>query len=211
MRRLSNFPRTPCEALSIIVGALITFAVALPAEAATPGRMMAVCRNHAHDVFKLRLPDIETKYEGRRKNGTHAVNGTAWRDGKTMTFQCSFDKRGRRITRFVVNSDTFDDAKVAGTNFNATGNVPCARARSQPMGTCKFGVERDGEGMGMLTIFWPDGGNRVILFEENRPVRYDQSEADGDARMIVDKDGDLYKISIGTERFEIPEVAIVGD
>ncbi len=73
------------------------------AHARTPERMMQECRNRAHEVLHVRLPDVETKYEGQRTDGTHAVNGTAWLRGRQETFQCSFDRRGREIIQFVVN------------------------------------------------------------------------------------------------------------
>jgi hypothetical protein len=65
--------------------------------------MMQECRIRAGEVLRTRLPNIETKYEGQRTDGTHAVNGTARFDGRTETFQCSFNRRGRRIVNFVVN------------------------------------------------------------------------------------------------------------
>jgi hypothetical protein len=65
--------------------------------------MMQVCRIRAHEVMHVRLPEIETKYEGQRTDGTHALNGTAWMRGRTETFQCSFDRPGRQIVQFVVN------------------------------------------------------------------------------------------------------------
>ena len=58
---------------------------------------------------------------------------------------------------------TSPDAKLAGTDFNATGQIPCARQAGQPMNQCEFGVKREGNGNGMITVFWPDGGNRVIF------------------------------------------------
>lgn len=73
------------------------------AAADAPAIMMAKCRNHAHDEFQLRLPDIETEYEGQRVDGTHAVNGTAYRKKGNTTFQCTFDKSGTDIVKFVVN------------------------------------------------------------------------------------------------------------
>lgn len=102
------------------------------------------------------------------------------------------------------------DARVAGTNFHATGTIPCARATGQPMGTCQFGVTRTGGGAGTMTITWPDGGNRVIFFERGAPVRYDQSQADRGARMTVRKNADLFRVTIGSQRFEIPEAVIAG-
>ena len=103
------------------------------------------------------------------------------------------------------------DALVPGTDFNATGNIPCARYAGQPMGQCAFGVMREGNGNGSITVFWPDGGNRVIFFEMNTPSSYDQSEADGGAKMTVGQNADLYIVSIGDQRFEIPEVVMAGD
>ncbi|MCB1383991.1 MAG: hypothetical protein KDJ73_13915 [Notoacmeibacter sp.] len=102
------------------------------------------------------------------------------------------------------------DAKVAGTDFNATGQIPCAREAGQPMGQCNFGVNREGNGNGMITVFWPDGGSRVIFFEMNTPTSFDQSQADGDAKMTVDQNSDLYIVTIGGQRFEIPEAVMAG-
>lgn len=103
------------------------------------------------------------------------------------------------------------DAKVAGTDFNATGEIGCARGAGQPMGRCNFGVNREGNGNGMITVFWPDGGMRIIYFEMNTPSSFDQSQADGDVRMEVSRDATyLYMVSIGDQRFEIPEAVMAG-
>ena len=103
------------------------------------------------------------------------------------------------------------DATVPGTNFHATGQIPCARHAGQPMAQCRFGVERTrGRGNGQVTVFWPEGGTRVIYFEDLTPVRYDQSQADGDARMTVGQQGDTFHIRIGAQRFEIPSAVITG-
>ena len=105
---------------------------------------------------------------------------------------------------------TSPDAKLAGTDFNATGQIPCARQAGQPMNQCEFGVKREGNGNGMITVFWPDGGNRVIFFEMNTPTSFDQSQADGNAQMVVDQNSDLYIVTIGDQRFEIPEAVMTG-
>ena len=103
------------------------------------------------------------------------------------------------------------DAMVAETEFHATGALSCARDSSQPMTQCEFGVVREGEGSGYLKIFWPDGGNRVVFFEDNTPSSFDKSQADGDAEMTVEKDSDLFKVEIGDQRFEFPDIVILGD
>lgn len=68
-----------------------------------PDTMMATCRDRAAHVFHTRQPNIETKYEGQRTDGSHAVNGTVFLRSVEETFQCSFDADGMRITQFVVN------------------------------------------------------------------------------------------------------------
>lgn len=70
---------------------------------ANPDRMMAICRDRAVHVFHLRAGDVNTKYEGQRTDGSHAVNGTAYLRGAEETFQCSFNSSGTQISRFVVN------------------------------------------------------------------------------------------------------------
>jgi hypothetical protein len=78
------------------------------------------------------------------------------------------------------------------------------------MGSCRFGVVRKGQGNGTLTVFWPDGGNRVIFFERGVPASFDQSQADGNVPIKVDRNADLFIVSIGQQRFEIPEAVITG-
>ena len=90
-------------ALGFTALALVAVQFTAVAEARSPERMKQTCRIRAHEVLHTRLPNIDTKYEGQRTDGTHAVNGTAWIRGRKETFQCSFNKRGRRIIRFIVN------------------------------------------------------------------------------------------------------------
>jgi hypothetical protein len=59
-------------------------------------------------------------------------------------------------------------------------------------------------------VFWPAGGNRVIYYEDQTPVRYDESQADGGAKMTVGLEGDTYIVKIGDQRFEIPMAVISG-
>lgn len=65
------------------------------------------------------------------------------------------------------------------------------------MANCKFGVVRSGNGSAKVTVFWPDGGSRIIYFEKGAPTSFDQSLADGDARMTVNLNADLFMITIG--------------
>lgn len=103
-----------------------------------------------------------------------------------------------------------DDALVPGTAFNATGNIPCTRTAGQPTAQCSFGVVRKGDGSGSITVFWPDGGSRVLFFAEGSPVAFDRSHSDGGAEMMVGKEADLFIVRIGDQRFEIPDAVISG-
>ena len=103
------------------------------------------------------------------------------------------------------------DALVAGTEFNATGEIECTRDRDAATAMCQAGVVREGNGSGWVTVFWPDAGSRVIFFEGNTPVRYDESEADGGAQFSVTQDANgTFTVMVGDARFVIPEALIVG-
>ncbi|GAB4324714.1 MAG: hypothetical protein OHK0047_09250 [Leptolyngbyaceae cyanobacterium] len=102
------------------------------------------------------------------------------------------------------------DATVPGTNYNATGNVPCSMGGGQPTTSCPFGVVREGNGSGSVTITKPDGRKRVIFFKNGKAIRYDQSQADR-GTFSASKQGDLAIIRIGQERYEIPDAVIFGD
>ena len=99
------------------------------------------------------------------------------------------------------------DAIVAGTNFNATGEIPCARHSAQPINPCHFGVIRRGNGTATLTVFWPDGGERYIYFENGKATSSDAVNGS----VTTERQGDLNKLSIGSEeRFEVPDAVIFG-
>ncbi|MBF9030572.1 hypothetical protein HKCCE3408_09205 [Rhodobacterales bacterium HKCCE3408] len=103
-----------------------------------------------------------------------------------------------------------DDALVAGTEFNATGQVSCIRDQDAAEAMCDAGVTRDGDGSGFVTIFWPDGGSRVLFFEDGTPVYYDESEADDGAEMTVTQVSDTFVVFVGAARFVIPEFFLTG-
>lgn len=101
------------------------------------------------------------------------------------------------------------DALVPGTEYHATGNIPCSMAKSQPAGSCPFGVTREGNGGGIVTVTKPDGRTRAIFFENGKAIGADVSEADpGD--FSATQEGDLNVIHIGDERYEIPAAVITG-
>jgi len=103
------------------------------------------------------------------------------------------------------------DATVPGTDFNATAQVACVRDMDAAEAMCDAGVVRNGDGTGFVSVSWPDGGSRVLFFENNTPHHYDESQADGGAQMTVTRDArDDFVVFVGQSRFVIPEAFITG-
>lgn len=90
--------------------------------------------------------------------------------------------------------------------FDATGEIPCARYYGQPMTQCVARVKRVGDGSAMVTVAWPDGGQRVILFIDGRADNSDSPET-----LTYTREADLNMIRVGkAERFEIPDTLPFG-
>lgn len=186
------------------------------AGAANVESMLGVCRARAARSLKVPASAVTVKYEGQRSDKTHAVNGSADVKGQERTFQCSFVPSGAKIARFAVNPAAAPAAAVEPARregerkFNATGNVPCAQYAGQPMAQCKFGVSRAGNGTATVVVTWPDGRTRAIFFKNGKAVSADTSQADGYNVFRATKQADLFLITIGTERYEIPEAVVFG-
>lgn len=139
-----------------------------------------------------------------RNRGCRMAQGERW-----CRVEASHDAQMQGWMRGAVlrESGPPTDAVVPGTVFHATGELPCALAKGQPMTQCRFGVVRQGLGKADVTIFLPGGDTRVIRFENAVPVG---SDAPGTARLSFTKQADLFLISINAARFEIPEAVING-
>ena len=101
------------------------------------------------------------------------------------------------------------DALVAGTDYHAVGEVACRMDASEPAGSCPFGVTREGNGTGTVTVTKPDGRERMIFFERGEAIGYDVSEADP-GEFAAEKQADTSVVRIGRERYEIPDALIFG-
>lgn len=94
--------------------------------------------------------------------------------------------------------------------FDATGNMPCAQHKGQPMGQCSFGVARGSIGSATVSVTLPDGRKRAIFFEKGVAIGADLSQADGSMNFRVKKQADLYIIDAGDEHYEFPEAVVFG-
>lgn len=114
------------------------------------------------------------------------------------------------------DGDGRGDSKVAGTDYNATAQLRCAGYRGMKPTLCDAGVKRNQEG-GQTLVFinWPDGVNsRMLIFDQaGKIVTANTNEADGSSKYQVlgKRDGDTTIVTIGPERYEVPDAFLKGD
>lgn len=98
------------------------------------------------------------------------------------------------------------DAKVAGTEYHATGTVPCSMGAAAPDSQqCEFGVIRGKPGEAEVHVTPPGGFERVLRFAGATV------SADGDAKVKASKRGDMWSVEVNEyEHYQIPEAVISG-
>ena len=114
------------------------------------------------------------------------------------------------------DGDGQGDAKVAGTDYDATAQLRCAGYRGMPATMCDAGVKRStDDGLTLVFIDWPDGVNsRMLIFDKTgKVISANTNEADGSAKFPVvgKRVEDTTIVTIGPERYEVPDVFIKGD
>jgi hypothetical protein len=98
------------------------------------------------------------------------------------------------------------DAKVAGTNYNATADIPCTLATGVPAGRCAAGVTRLGGGEATVEIRLPTGKVRHIYFKDGRAAGHDVYKAGFSVR----REGDMNIVKVGPETYRIADALVVG-
>lgn len=112
------------------------------------------------------------------------------------------------------DGDGQGDAKVAGTNYNATAKIPCSGYKGAAVGMCDAGVVRNTETGTSIDVTLPDGGKRTIFFNKDGGfLSFATAQADGTAGLKISssRKGDTTIATLGTERYEIPDVFVIGD
>ncbi len=143
-----------------------------------------------------------------RESGSNRCVSIKTEDGRyqAIVYATDFDCQNATASETKASS-----AERAGQgDFDATGKIPCAQYKGQPMGQCPYGVARDGGGTATVSVTLPDGRKRAIFFEKGKAVSADLSQADGNMDFSYTKEADLYMIKAGDERYEIPEAVIYG-
>jgi hypothetical protein len=93
---------------------------------------------------------------------------------------------------------------------DATGQIPCAQYEGQPMRQCDFRVTREAGGTATVVVTRPDGVPRALFFENGRFLSADTSQADGYPEYRATRRGDLTMVTVGEERYEVPDAVIFG-
>lgn len=104
------------------------------------------------------------------------------------------------------------DAKVAGTDYNATADIPCTLPASGPS-SCRAGVKR-GPDQIAIEVSLPDGGTRVLLFDgKGRFVTHGSAQSDGSAALAsaASRAEDWTVVTVGPESYRIPDAFVLGD
>lgn len=150
----------------------------------------------------------ENQYEGTlQKSGDYKIRVYMMRSAARRNEVANY--RLEMIVSTPGKTTEGNDVKVPGTNYNATGQIPCSMGGGAPTGSCAFGVTREGNGNGTVTVTKPDGRTRAIFFQNGKASGYDVNQADPGS-FSASKEGDLNVIRIGQERYEIPDAVIFG-
>lgn len=117
-------------------------------------------------------------------------------------------------TKSVADADdaaaTAASTRAGQGDFDATGQVACAENTGQPMGQCAFGVARGGGGTATVVVTRPDGRTRALFFTKGKFTSADTSQADGYPEASATREGDVTRIRVGRERYEVFDAVIFG-
>lgn len=106
------------------------------------------------------------------------------------------------------------DAKVAGTDYNATTEIKCGFKGAAPTQSCPAGVKRNwgDDGTNLVEVTKPDGRKRAIFFTGTRPTGADSAQSDGSAGWDFDytRNGDMVTIKFGPETYVIVDALVEG-
>ncbi|MGH7891070.1 MAG: hypothetical protein ACREN0_02220, partial [Thermodesulfobacteriota bacterium] len=119
-----------------------------------------------------------SSYSYWRESGSNKCVSIRTEDGRyqSIVYAMDFDCQNSSTTK----SDEDSAVRAGQGKFDATGKIPCAQSKGQPMSQCPYGVARDGGGTATVAVTLPDGRKRFIFFEKGKAVSADLSQADGD-------------------------------
>jgi len=131
---------------------------------------------------------------------------SAARRNETANYSLTVGITGSAAASPALGAAPPSDAKVKGTPYHATGQVPCSiGAASQSPMQCDFGVIRGKPGNAEVHVTPPGGLERVLTFMGSKVT-----STDG-AKVKATKKDYTWSIEVNdVERYEIPEAVVSG-
>ncbi len=83
-------------------------------------------------------------------------------------------------------------------------------AAPRPSSCSPSAAARAGGGYATVVVKKPDSRTRAIFFRMGRPIGADVVESEGRLDFRATKQGDLHRIRIGHERYEIADAVVLG-
>jgi hypothetical protein len=113
--------------------------------AQSPEYMTEYCMTAAQGFYQEYEASTDTTYEGQRTDGTHAVNGTIFRENQSSDFQCSFNAAGDTMVDFFTDEQSWPDFANNGESpYNSGGGAGSGASTSSterikfPAGSTSF-------------------------------------------------------------------------
>lgn len=206
-------------------------AIAMTTPVLAEDDIAGACADAAKQYFNNfdAIPDMRA--DEPRVDGSRTAGGTLDLGNYVAEIRCGFPAKELRLTEFFVDGSdalaTLQSGGVAGgaempnyeqpvggvlppgSSFTAGSVITCERPGTG-VAQCDAGVVREGNGNGALFVFWPEGGSRVLYFENGEIIRYDESEADGGAVLTVTRDADVQTVTVGEARFKVFDALLIG-
>jgi hypothetical protein len=145
-----------------------------------------------------------------RNKGCKLVDGQRWcavEDRNDPAVAGWVAGRFLREAGAAAQDNASSDALVPGTNYNATGRIPCTLDGQPDVKDCEFGVTRGAPGVATVFITVPNGFVRVLGFE-NGKVAPQSAVTDFSSRR--DQDNTIVKVNGQDELYVIPDAVIFG-
>ena len=140
-----------------------------------------------------------------RNLGCRPIDGARWcRVQLTGDANATGWVNGRHLREAAAPAEPHD-ARVAGTPYNATGQIPCTVKSNSAVRTCDFGVVRSGKGVATVDVTFPDGFKRTLH------VSHGQVTTSGGGTVTTRRDGDDTIIIVDdAETFVVPDALVDG-
>lgn len=143
-------------------------------------------------------------------DGDHTIRvylmRNAARRNETANYTLTVSIVGSATAAQAIGPAPATDAKVKGTPYHATGQLPCSMGDA-PQGSaqCDFGVIRGKPGNARVHVTPPGGFKRELMFIGKKVT------SDGDADVKASKSGDLWLIDVNDyEHYRILDAVISG-